>query len=119
MSIRASSSKQIESLAADLSSSSAATRDAAVARLTVLGARAVEQLVALATSTADARARAGAWRTLEAIGDPRALEPALSTLADAGTDPAVAPAAIGGARGFLFGSRGAAAAYRPPSGAPH
>src|SRR5712671_2396801 len=112
MSIRASSSKQIESLAADLSSSSAATRDAAVARLTVLGARAVERLVALATSTADARARAGAWRTLEAIGDPRALEPALSTLADAAMDPEVGSSAVGVARVFLLGSRGAAAVDR-------
>jgi len=110
--IRASSSKQIESLAADLSSASAATRDAAVARLTVLGARAVERLVALATSAAAAPARAGAWRTLEAIGDPRALEPALATLGDARTDPAVGAAAVGVTRVFLLGDRGAAAIDR-------
>jgi hypothetical protein len=110
--IRASSSKEIESLAADLSSVSAATRDAAVARLIVIGARAVERLVALARSTAGAPARAGAWRTLEAIGDPRALEPALTTLADAGADPAVAVAAVGVARVFLLGDRGAAAVDR-------
>jgi HEAT repeat protein len=110
--IKASSSKQIESLAADLSSASAATRDAAVARLTLLGARAVERLVALATSTADAPARAGAWRTLEAIGDPRALEPALATLADARTDATVGAAAVGVARVFLLGDRGTAAIDR-------
>lgn len=112
MAIRASSSKQIESLAADLSSVSAATRDAAVARLTVLGARAVERLVALATSAAGAQARASAWRTLEAIGDPRALEPALTTLADTRTDPAVGAAAVGVARVFLLSDRGAAAIDR-------
>jgi hypothetical protein len=112
LTVRKSSSKQIESLAADLSSASVATRDAAVARLTVLGARAVERLVALATSAADAPARAGAWRTLEAIADPRALEPALTTLADARTDPAVGAAAVGVARVFLLGDRGAAAIDR-------
>src|SRR6185295_473737 len=101
--IRASSGKQIESLAADLSSASAATRDAAVARLTVLGARAVERLVALATSAAAAPARAGAWRALEA---------ALATLGDARTDPAVGAAAVGVTRVFLLGDRGAAAIDR-------
>src|SRR5204862_7457567 len=98
LAIRKSCSKQIESRAADLSSASAATRDAAVARLTVLGARAVERLGALATTAAAAPARGGAWGTLEAIGDPRALEPALTTLADARTDPAVGAAAVGVAR---------------------
>jgi hypothetical protein len=112
LAITESSAKQIESLAADLSSTSAATRDAAVARLIVLGARAVERLVALTTSAADAPARAGAWRALEAIGDPRALEPALTTLADRRTDPAVGAAAVGVARVFLLGDRGAAAVDR-------
>src|SRR5881396_2962137 len=42
--IRASSSKQIETLIADLRAGRAVTRDAAVARLTVIGSRAVEPL---------------------------------------------------------------------------
>ena len=110
--IRASSSRLIESLIADLSAPSAATREAAVARLTLLGSRAVERLVALAVSSAPLQARTAAVRTLEAIGDPRALTPALDILADAAADPAVAAAAAGVARVFLRGPRGAAAVDR-------
>ena len=112
MAIKPSSAKQIESLAADLGSSSAATREAAVARLTVLGARAVQRLIALATSTAGAPTRAAAWRTLEAIGDRRALDPALAALADAAIDPVVGSAAVGVARIFLLGDRGVIAIDR-------
>jgi HEAT repeat protein len=112
VSIRASSSRQIESLVADLGAGRAVTRDAAVARLTVIGSRAVERLIALAQSNADAIARTTAWRALEAIGDPRALEPALDTLADASADPAVGVATAGVARVFLRGARGAAAVDR-------
>ena len=98
MAIRASSSKQVETLIADLRAGRAVTRDAAVARLTVIGSRAVEPLIAVTRSNADRVARTAAWRALEAIGDPRALEPALDTLADAGADPAAAAAATGVAR---------------------
>ena len=112
MSIRASSSRQIASLVADLSAASTATREAAIARLTVMGPRAVERLVALAGSSAPAVARTAALRTLEAIGDPRALTPALEILADAGSEPAVGAAAAGVARVFLRGRRGAAAVDR-------
>jgi hypothetical protein len=109
VSIRASSSKQIESLVADLSAPGATAREAAVARLIVIGARAVERLLALTASDASVTARVAAWRTLEAIGDVRALEPALSLLADPGVDPAAGAAAIAVARVFLRGKQGAAA----------
>ena len=79
--IRASSSKQIDSLIADLSAASGVTRETAVARLTLLGARAVERLLTVAASHASADARTAAWRTLEAIADQRALDPALETIA--------------------------------------
>ena len=112
MSIRASSSRQIESLVADLSAADAATREAAVARLTVMGSRAVERLAALAGSSAPAGARTTALRTLEAIGDPRALTPALHILSDAASEPEVGAAAAGVARVFLRGRLGAAAVDR-------
>jgi HEAT repeat protein len=112
VSIRASSSRQIESLVADLSAADAATREAAVARLTVMGSRAVERLAALAGSSAPAGARTTALRTLEAIGDPRALTPALHILADAASEPEVGAAAAGVARVFLRGRQGAAAVDR-------
>jgi len=107
--IRASSSKQIDALIADLRGGTAVTREAAVARLTIIGARGVERLLELAESPADATARAAAFSALEAIADPRALGPALRALDDAGIDVAVAVAAAGVARAFVRGARGASA----------
>ena len=110
MVIKTSSSKQIDALVSGLSAESVVTREAAVARLTVIGARAVERLVALVESDAAPPARTAALRTLEAIADLRALDSALRALRDA--DEAVATAAIGVARTFLRGQRGAAALDR-------
>jgi hypothetical protein len=110
--IRASSSKQIDALIADLRDGSAVTREAAVARLTIIGARGVERLLEIAESPADAAARVAAFRTLEAIADPRALGPALRILDDAGIDAAVAIAAAGVARVFVRGAQGASAVDR-------
>jgi hypothetical protein len=112
MSIRASSSKQIASLVADLASESAVTREAAVARLTVIGARAVERLLALTAADANVPARAAAWRALEAIGDARALEPALARLADPHVDAGEGVAAVEFVRLFLRGKQSAAAVDR-------
>jgi hypothetical protein len=64
-------------------------------------------VIALAESTAGADARAAAFRTLEAIGDPRAVDPALRATTPP-ADAAVAVAAIGVARAFLRGPRSAA-----------
>ena len=110
--IRPSSSKPIGALITDLSAGSAVTRETAVARLTLMGARAVERLIAAAESGCDAAARVAAWRTLEAIGDPRALEPALAALAAPDGDPAIGAAAAGVARVHLRGARGASAVDR-------
>jgi HEAT repeat protein len=104
--IKASASKAIESLLADLTGSSEVRRDAAVARLTVIGVRAVDRLVSLAASNADAPARGAALRALEGIGDRRALEVALAATGD--ENPAIALAAIALARGFIHQEKGAA-----------
>jgi HEAT repeat protein len=104
--IRASSSKQIDALVADLLSGSSVQREAAVARLTVLGARAVERLVAIADGDAEPSARAAAFRALEAIADPRAVDAAMRGMAS--PDSVLASAAIGAARVFIRGPRGAA-----------
>ena len=112
MAIRASSSTQIAALVADLSSASAVTREAAVARLTVMGPRAVERLLAVASSQADAAARTAAFRALEAIADQRALPAALQALDDHGADVSVAVAAAGVARIFVRGAKGASAVDR-------
>jgi HEAT repeat protein len=110
--IRASSSKQIDALIADLSAASAVTRETAVARLTLLGARAVERLIAAAVSAGHAGGRAAAWRALEGIGDLRALDPALAALAAPDLEPAIGVSAAGVARVHLRGPRGAVAVDR-------
>lgn len=111
MVIKASAGKRIDALIADLSSEQATIRDGAVARLRVLGARAARKVLAAAIDPSNAPAsRAGAFRVLEAIADPRALEPALASADD--PDLAVATAAIDAARVFLGGSKGVAALDR-------
>jgi HEAT repeat protein len=110
--IRASSSRQVDALIADLGSARAVARETAVARLTLLGARAVERLLVAAQSPGSIEGRAAAWRALEGIADARALDPALAALAAPGLEPAVAAAAAGVARAHVRGPRGAAAVDR-------
>jgi HEAT repeat protein len=112
LAIKASSSKQIDALIADLGGGSAVSRETAIARLTLLGARAVERLIAAAVSAGHAGGRAAAWRALEGIGDLRALDPALTALAAPDVEPAVGVSAAGVARVHLRGPRGAAAVDR-------
>jgi HEAT repeat protein len=109
LAIRASSSRQIAALVADLSAADDTTREAAAARLTVMGARAVEPLLTLAMSAAADTTRAIALRTLEGTADPRALTAALQLLEREGEAPAVAAAAARVARVFVRGANGALA----------
>lgn len=116
MPIRVSTARHVDALIADLGADDDVARDAAVARLTVIGERAVDRLVSLVADIgAPPSARAAAFRALEAIHDPRALAPALAQLrpaadrrrqvaAEAVADTAVdevAVAAAGVARAFL------------------
>lgn len=111
MVIRASAGKQIDALIADLSSTHALTRDSAVARLTVIGERAVTRLTALVARTeAGTDARVAALHALEGIGDQRAFDPALKALDDA--DTAVAAAAVSVLQTFLKSARGVEALDR-------
>jgi HEAT repeat protein len=107
--ITRSPSRPIDRLVADLASGDAIAREAAVARLTVMGARAVERLVVAADAGAGS-ARAAALRALEAIADSRALPTMLRAVDD--RDVEVATAAILGARVFLRGKHGPAALDR-------
>ena len=111
MVIKASSGREIDGLIVDLSSENAVRREAAVARLTVIGGRAVERLIGVASnSRAAAAARIAAFRALEAIAEPRALPPALAAFAD--PDPSVAVAALHAAGVFLRTRRGVEALDR-------
>lgn len=105
MVIKASSGKQVDALVADLSSTSALTRDGAVARLTVIGERAVSRLLAVAANRSlSTDSRIAALHALEGIGDMRAFEPALDALDSEDTDVAVA--AVGVLQTFLTSARG-------------
>ena len=104
MPIKASSAKQIAALMADLGATSDVIRETAVARLTVIGGRAVGRLVIVTESDAPAPTRIAAFRALDAIGTLRALKPALQAIDDADADVAVV--AIDVARRFLRATRG-------------
>ncbi len=111
MATRASASTQISTLIDNLNSADATTREAAVARLTVIGARAVERLMAVAASASSAAAaRAAALCALEGIADPRALSIALEALNDPDAAIAVTAASLAGV--FVRGPKGAAAVDR-------
>jgi HEAT repeat protein len=94
--IRASSSKQIDALIADLATADEMRREAAIARLIVIGDRAVDRLIAVASSDGSS-ARTAALRVLEGIGSERALVVALRCI-DA-QDTSTVRAAIRGPRG--------------------
>jgi HEAT repeat protein len=103
--IKRSSGKEIDALIADLSADSPVTREAAVARLTIIGDRAVDKLVASVESARAPAARVGALQTLESIASLRALDRTLDAVSD--PDPAVASAAVSATQPFLRSARGA------------
>lgn len=86
--------RQIGRLLADLQSTDAVRRDAAVARLRVLGTQALPRLVAFIDSDAELGARALALGALEGLDDPRAIDAALRALASADGDCAASALAV-------------------------
>ena len=104
MTIRASSSKQIATLIADLAAHDELRREAALARLIVIGDRAVDRLIAVANGEVDSSVRTAALRALEGIGSERAMGVALRRIDD--PDSSTVRAAISLARLFLKGPKG-------------
>jgi hypothetical protein len=103
---RPSAAGTVAALIADLSSERPVVRETALARLTVIGARAVVHLTTLAgDADAPVASRVAALRALEAIGDPRAIDAAAQAL-NAG-DKGIGVAAAGLLQRFLKGKRGA------------
>ncbi len=99
MVIKSSSAREVDRLVGELRDGSPVQRDAAIARLRVIGARALDRLAALVRSDAPAVAQAAALKALEGIADPRARDTALDSLA--ARTPAVAAAAIAALRPWL------------------
>jgi hypothetical protein len=110
VSIQRSSASRIEALVADLSSNSSVIRESAIARLTLIGRRAVTRLITLIERGHPASTRTAALRALEEIDDPRAFDAAVAALDDPDAD--VALAAIGLARASLHRPNGADALDR-------
>jgi hypothetical protein len=102
MSIKPSAAAEIRSLVAALASTDRVTRESAIARLAVIGGRAVDRLLALYANPATPRAtRIAILRALEGIGDARALSTARSVLPEGGD---LATAAVGALRPLLTNS---------------
>lgn len=89
--IRASTATEVKRLIGELAHEGP-NRDAAIARLAIIGARSIDRLIEYVKEAPSAGARAAALRTLEAIGDPRALGAAAPWVESA--DVATALAAI-------------------------
>ncbi len=104
MVIKRSSAPQVAALLHDLAQGNATAREAASARLAVIGTRAVEGVLAVLAAAVEPPVRAAAFAALEGIGDARGLEPALAAIAD--PEPEVAAAAAGVVRVFLESERG-------------
>lgn len=102
MTIRLSSSAEIRQLIAALGGEDEVARESAVARLAVLGERAVEHLLH-DFPAATGRARVAMLRALEGTADPRALAAARAALQDGSA--AVQTAAINTVRAFLGSAR--------------
>lgn len=90
VSIKPSAATEIRTLLAALASEDDIRRETAIARLSIIGPRAVDRMLATYAS-AERETRIAILRTLEAIGDPRALRVAREAL-DEGGELAVAAA---------------------------
>jgi HEAT repeat protein len=88
--IRRSSAREIDALIGRLDASGAVDREGAIARLRVIGARAVPRLID-AVAGGSNRTRLAAIQALEGLRDPRGVTPLLRALDD--RDPLVAAAA--------------------------
>lgn len=91
MVIKASSSAEVRGLVEALAEGDV-RREGAIARLTVIGSRAIDRLLGAYQSATDTRVKVGILRALEGIADPRGLPLACDALAEGG-DVAVAAAA--------------------------
>ncbi len=108
MVIKRSSGHEITDLVGALSATDRLQREAAVARLAIIGRRAVDPILAVLSAGGPAYLTAAALQALEGIGDPRALPAAARWVDD--RDPAIAVAALAIARAHLRSSRASVAA---------
>lgn len=99
MPIRPSAAAEIRQLVDALGAAEDVKREAAIARLAVVGPRAVEHLLRVYPTTTDPRIRIGVLRALESAADARVGALAAATLSD--SSPALVAAAIGVLRSLV------------------
>ena len=104
MVIRSSSTRDVQPLIADLRHGDPVAREAAIARLRVLGNRAVPRLIALVREDAQPVARASALKALDGMSDERIAEVAIHALSDA--EVGVRLAAVATLRGLVMQETG-------------
>lgn len=104
MVIRSSSAREVQQLVSELRQGHSVARESAIARLRVLGSRAVVRLSTLVRHDATAAARAAGLKALEGIDDPRVVDIATGALDD--PDAAVRRAAVMTLRGWLVHETG-------------
>lgn len=93
MVIKSSTATEVRTLVEALVSSDDVRREGAIARLAVIGSRAVDRLLAAYAAAEDSGARVALLRAMEGIGDARSV-PAASGALQQGGDAAVAAAAV-------------------------
>ena len=98
MVIKSSTAAEVRSLVLALTAPDDVRREAAIARLAVIGSRATDRLLGAYAAAADTAAKVALLRALEGIGDARAVPLATEALQQGG-DAAVAAAAV--LRAFL------------------
>jgi hypothetical protein len=99
MSIKPSAASEIRALVESLGGADAVMREAAIARLAVIGSRAVDRLVVVFDAADTSRtSKAGILRVLEAVSDARAIPLSRRALQEGGD---VAVAAVGALRSLL------------------
>jgi hypothetical protein len=92
--IRKSAASEIRLLIERLSDADPATREAALARISVAGVRAVPHLIDALDSMTSPVARTMVLKALEAAGDRRSIDAALAVLHSRASDPKVGSAAV-------------------------
>jgi len=104
--IRRSSAPEVAALLEDLERGDATARQAAAARLAVIGTRAVEGILRVLRRAADPSVQAAAFSALEGTGDARAIDPAFAAIEGKAANPEVAAAAVAVLKAFLDSDRG-------------
>jgi hypothetical protein len=97
--IRSSASHEVRRLLADLEAGDTVRREAALARLAVIGTRALRQILESLAAAPRGAARIPLLRALEVVPDPRSVEPVLASLNS--PEPAERVAAMNAARALL------------------